>query len=188
MFRHVPFLLLLLAWAGPGHAGTQTMNKQLLSPAAAQTGEEIEYQLSVACSGLTGDCGALTIEDTLPVEVDYLTCQAPVGLTCNYNAGSHRVTVTKALIEGGDSFLITLRTRIRYDVAAGAVINNTAESTITVPNGSVSSDSPPVTILAGNRQWEVRKQRIDPAPPCCRQWTPRSVTGFNSAPSPVSAT
>ena len=165
MFCCLPLLLLLLGWVNQGQAGTQTMDKQLLSPAAAQTGEEIEYQLSVACSGLTGDCGALTIEDPLPAEVDYLTCQAPVGLTCNYNAGTHRVTVTKALFEGGDSFLITLRTRIRYNVAAGATINNTAESTITTPNGSVSSTAPSVTVQAGNRQWQVRKQRIDPAPP-----------------------
>ena len=90
MFCCLPLLLLLLGWVNQGQAGTQTMDKQLLSPAAAQTGEEIEYQLSVACSGLTGDCGALTIEDPLPAEVDYLTCQAPVGLTCNYNAGTHR--------------------------------------------------------------------------------------------------
>lgn len=153
--------------------GTQTFNKTLFStPTNRLPGDSVIYRFAVSCNSLTANCGNLSISDILPAQLEIVDCSGPSvtpAIIYSCPAGGGNVTITRASFNDGDSFLITLNTRVRLNAAPANNIINSASSTISAPsvaaNGTLPSSADPINVLAGTPNYEVRKQRIDPAPP-----------------------
>ncbi|MEM9530024.1 MAG: SdrD B-like domain-containing protein [Pseudomonadota bacterium] len=150
--------------------GQQTLSKNLLTTSTPLTGEAVEYRLDFSCSSLTSDCGALTITDAIDPALQVTTCQVPPGFTINSCPdGGNLVSISKdTTFQDGDTFTITINTRVSLSTPPGTIIDNTATTTITNgPGGDPDTEtdsSPPVTVLGGAPNYEVGKRRVDPVP------------------------
>ena len=162
----VPVWLALFLFASvPAWAQNQSLLKELnpATPTAFAPGATVVYRVTASCNNLTGGCGNLNISDTLPVQLEALSCNAPPSVSCTITGGGTGYSINKTPYNGGDTLAITLTTRVRLgeDPAAGVI--NTANATAgNVTNPMVSSSAPPISINAGTPNWQVRKQRIDP--------------------------
>lgn len=177
MYKKIPLMrlgacgagILLLSSQAAYASGTQTFSKELLSAATAKTGETVQYRFKLACSSLTSDCGNLTITDTLPAGLEAVSCIAPTGFTVtSCTPANPDINITKNdVFNGGDSFVITVNARVKFGVASGTVLANTATAVITDPdtpeNGTVSSTANSVTVGASAPNWGITKARISPA-------------------------
>lgn len=177
MYKKIPLMrlgacgagILLLSSQAAYASGTQTFSKELLSAATAKTGETVQYRFKLACSSLTSDCGNLTITDTLPAGLEAVSCVAPTGFTVtSCTPANPDINITKNdVFNGGDSFVITVNARVKFGVASGTVLANTATAVITDPdtpeNGTVSSTANSVTVGASAPNWGITKARISPA-------------------------
>jgi len=129
--------------------GTQTFTKELVGPASRNVGEVVTYELKPACNSLSGDCGTLSIVDTLPTGMVIDSCTVPTGFTINSCApGTSNIDITKdAVYDGGDSFSVLVRGLIELDADPAIDITNSATATITSPidpaNATVTADAPP---------------------------------------------
>ena len=160
----------LLLMAAPSYAtGTQTFTKELLTSTTAKPGETINYRFKSACSSLTGDCGSLTLQDTLPAGLEALSCTVPSGFTVvTCDASSSLIKITKdSVFNGADSFIAEISTRVKIGTVPGAVLANTATATITQPdvpgNGNVPSTAKTVTVGTTAPNWALKKARVSPA-------------------------
>jgi uncharacterized repeat protein (TIGR01451 family) len=147
--------------------GTQTFEKILLTPQLADVGDTVKYRFALACNSLTSDCGNLTITDTVPDELEVISCNVPSGFTVVTCSGQ-TINITKdTVFNGGDSFIIDIDTRIKLGTPAGASIINTGTSVISAPtdpaNGSLDSSADEVTVEAAGLRWTLKKDRISPA-------------------------
>ncbi|MEE9355481.1 MAG: SdrD B-like domain-containing protein [Methylococcaceae bacterium] len=163
----IGLVFLLLSSSASWAAGNQTLTKQLISSSTAKTGEIVEYRIGTACSTNTSNCGNLSISDNVPAEMEVVSCSTPPGFTVNSCTTGSPIQISKnAIFDGGDSFNITVKTRIKAGTPGGTIITNSAEAVITDPetpaNGNLVASAPPVTTSVGTPQWEVRKKRIDP--------------------------
>ncbi|MCB1588726.1 MAG: hypothetical protein KDI56_07470, partial [Xanthomonadales bacterium] len=162
----VPAWLALFLFASvPAWAQNQSLLTELnpATPTAFAPGATVVYRVTASCNNLTGGCGNLNISDTLPVQLEALSCNAPPSVSCTITGGGTGYSINKTPYNGGDTLAITLTTRVRLgeDPAAGVI--NTANATAgNVTNPMVSSSAPPISINAGTPNWQVRKQRIDP--------------------------
>lgn len=167
-------LVFLMVWGNAYAAGEQTLTKILLTSVVPSSGEAVNYRLTLACNSLTSDCGTLTVTDTLPLELEAVSCFAPAGFTVNTCAGSD-INITKdAVYNGGDSFNIDINTIVKIGTAAGAVIANTATAVISAPidpaNASLPSTAASATVAAPSMKWELRKARTSPATNLLPTW------------------
>ncbi|WML86427.1 hypothetical protein [Thiothrix subterranea] len=167
MYKKIPLMclgacgagILLLSSQAAYASGTQTFSKELLSATTAKTGETVQYRFKLACSSLTSDCGNLTITDTLPVELEAVSCVVPTGFTVTSCAPENPdITITKNdVFNGGDNFVITVNARVKFGVVSGTVLANTATAVITDPdtpeNGSFISTANTVTVGSASANW-----------------------------------
>lgn len=161
--------LLILCGASQALAqGTQTFSKSLLSSDTIERGEPVTYRFDFSCSSLTADCGDLSITDSLPAELEVLSCSAPAGFTVVTCSGN-TIEITKSPYLDGDGGSVTVNAVARVEAASGVPIVNTAVSIIsTGPDGNpdaINSDADPVTINPPVANYVVRKRRTNPAPP-----------------------
>ncbi len=169
MYRILLIGLLSLLNVGQALAqGTQTFTKSLLSPGSIERGEPVSYRFDFACSSLVADCGALNITDTLPAELEVLSCTAPSGFTV-VSCSGNTIQITRSPYLDGDGGSVTINAVARVEAAVGVPIINTGVSTITSgPGGNpdvISSDANPVIINPPVANYIVRKRRTNPAPP-----------------------
>ncbi len=161
-------------------AQTQVLQKQLGTgqPTTVNVGGQVIYVIRGSCNSLTGDCGTLTISDTLPPELEVVSCSAagsffsaPNGsLTCTAGAGTF--SAVRNVFADGASYTLTVTTRARLSLTASASnVVNTVNAGIlgqvcpaASPNCSVAS-APPININGPTPQYRTRKVRIDPAKP-----------------------
>jgi len=149
-------------------AGVQTLSKDLVGGSNRDVGDIVQYKLNLACNSNTGNCGSLTISDTLPSELELVSCATPSGFTDNCTAGASSFTITKdQVFDGGDSFQITVNTRIKLGTPGSTTITNTAESTIGDPqdqnNATIQSTSDPVTVNDPTHNYYLEKKRTSPS-------------------------
>ncbi|MEI2781438.1 MAG: SdrD B-like domain-containing protein [Candidatus Competibacter sp.] len=175
----LPFFLLFGLLLSPSFAfaeGTHSFVKVLdnANP-SVQPGETVIYRLSMSCNSLTGGCGQLTITDAIPPELEVISCNVPPGFTTNCPSVGPVASPPASLafsrdpFDGGDTFNITINTRVRPGQSAANGIANTSASVITDPApsspGTIVSSADPIIILPGAQNYVARKQRLDPSPP-----------------------
>lgn len=169
-------LTVLMSSSNAFAEGTQTFTKELQGSATRNVGDVVTYELKPACNSLTGDCGNLTITDTLPAGMVIDSCTVPTGFTINSCApGTSNIDITKDnAYDGGDSFVVLIRGLIELDADPAIDITNSATATITSPidpaNATVTADAPPIDVLPPSPQWSLEKVRTSPAPPLLPTW------------------
>ena len=105
-------------------------------PANADPGETIRYRLAVSNLG-PSDAAAVTVTDTLPAGVTFVSASGP-GWTCT-NAGDVSVTCTRGTLAGGaDAPLLNVRVSAPDH---GARLVNAATVTSSTPDPDPSNDS-----------------------------------------------
>ncbi len=169
MIRKILIACTLLLICGQALAqGTQTFTKTLLTPQNIQRGDPVNYRFDFSCSSLTADCGMLSITDTLPPDLELVTCPVALGFTIMC-AGNTVDIVKDTTFLDGDIFALSLNARARVEATQGVPIVNMATSTITLgPGGNpdMTTDSAdPVTVEDPNANYIVRKTRTSPADP-----------------------
>ncbi len=147
-------------------AGSITNIKSLVgNPATLGTNETVTYQIDLACSSNTDDCGETVVTDILPAEVEFVSLDAggAPGWTGTESGGT--VTFTKGPgvnFTDGESvqFFITVRVRPGSIEGIGPVSNT---ATTTSNNGtSDSSSTPVVTPIDNEPQWAPQKSQVSP--------------------------
>ena len=163
-------------------AGTQSLIKELISSPTADIGEEVEYRFSFQCSGLTSDCGELSITDSLPAGMTLVSCTgAPPIFTLDCPAGGTSLGITKGYsgdtngpYSDGNTAVLVLKARIGLDVVSGTELTNTALSTITNPdlpaNADITSTAGTVTVGNPTPNWSLEKSRTSPSPSLKPTW------------------
>ncbi len=170
-FRNIFTLFFFMSIISNAHAeGPHTSTKLLTGAANVFAGDFVEYQIQFACNSLTGDCGNLSITDNLPAELEIISCTAPVGFTVTCPVGGNNVTVIKdTVFDGGDTFQLSIRSRVRLGTPGGTMITNTATTTITDgPGGNPQTNTPsapPVTVQPGVADYIMHKTITDPPAP-----------------------
>lgn len=173
----VAFLTLI---AGNAWAQVQTLQKQLGTGQATTVaaGQQVVYVIRGSCNSLTADCGQLRIDDVLPPELEVVSCTNQGGffdtLTCT--AGTGAVTAIKNVFLDGQTYALTITTRVRLNqtLAANNIINIVRGGILgqtcppppaALPPNCAQAEAPPIDITAPAPNYRVRKQRIDPNKP-----------------------
>ncbi len=169
-YKYLLILILSVSISSAFASGPHTSVKNLLSNNMVFAGDFVEYQIQFACNSLTGDCGNLTITDNLPAELEIISCSPPLGFTTSCAAGGNNITVTKdTVFDGGDTFQLSIRSRVRLGTPGGTIITNTASTTVTGgPGGNPETNTPsapPVTVQPGVADYIMHKTLIDPPAP-----------------------
>jgi hypothetical protein len=150
-------------------SGTQTFLKELVGSNTRDLGEVITYELKSACNSLTGDCGSLTITDTLPVGMVIDSCVVPTGFTINQctSGGTNIEIVKNSVFNGGDSFILRIKALITLDADSTVDITNEATAVIGQPstgaNGTIVSSSATINVRDRVPNWSVFKKRTSPS-------------------------
>ena len=158
-------------------AGSITSLKTVVGDqATAGVGETITYQIDLACSSLTDNCGEAVFTDLLPPGLDLVGVDltgAPAWVTSDDGAG----LITVARDPGGDpifqdgesaQFFITVRVNGAADPDVDIV--NTANITSTGGTPDSPSEAPGIDVLPAAPKWETSKRQtappggVDPAP------------------------
>ena len=168
-------MLALLALVFTGWAFAQdpnvTLGKQLVTPAANATvppGTDVRYRITYACNGVSQpNCGSLTLNDTLPAELEIVSCDFPAFTVASCPVGGNVFNATRALVNSGVTGEGFINARVRPSAGpASNVINTVSGSFTNNPGGQplpVIASSPPINISAGaQRNYSLSKQRIDP--------------------------
>jgi hypothetical protein len=149
--------------------GTQTFSKELVGSSTRDLGEVLTYELKSACNSLTGDCGSLTITDTLPLGMVISSCLVPTGFTVNQcSAGSSDIEIVKDTnFEDGKTFILQIKALISLSADSTVDIRNEATSVIgsatTVTNETIISSSTTVDVKNRVPNWSVFKKRTSPS-------------------------
>ncbi len=158
-------VLLAAGASGNALAQTQSLTKILepATPTAFAPGATVVYRVTASCNNLVGGCGDLSITDVLPPQLEPRSCNSDAGVGCSFVGNTY--TITKSPYNGGDTIAVTLTTRVRLGEGPATNIVNTANATVTNPAvPDAGSSAPPISIVAGTPNWQVRKRRIDPNP------------------------
>ncbi|MEM7531643.1 MAG: SdrD B-like domain-containing protein [Chloroflexota bacterium] len=148
--------------------GVLTLNKEGVNiPNPIDVGTTVEFRITWSCSSLTADCGSVTISDTLPSTLEYLSHATPSGYTSDYNDTTNTITWHNDAFNDGDSAEALVTARVAYDAPADTPISNTATGSISDPAGGTDpiTLSTPVetTTQAPTNQWSVHKRIVLPA-------------------------
>ena len=158
-------LLSNMAWG----QGQQTFVKELIGDTSRDVGEVVTYHLKPACNSLTGDCGDLTIVDTLPNGMVIDSCVVPTGFTINscVTGGKDIEIVKDTVFDGGDAFIIEIKAVIELDTSPSVDIVNSSTATITDPedplNSDVTASAEVIDVNDKVPNWSVSKVRTSPS-------------------------
>lgn len=148
-----------------------TLGKQLVTPAANATvppGTDVRYRITYACNGVSQpNCGSLTLNDTLPAELEILSCDFPTFTIGSCPVGGNVFNATRALINSGVTGEGFINARVRPSAGPASNVINTVTATFTNnPGGQpqpVTTSSPPINISAASqRNYSISKVRVDP--------------------------
>ncbi|MCK7593436.1 GEVED domain-containing protein [Pseudomarimonas salicorniae] len=167
--------LLLLSLCATGLAQAQdpnvTLGKQLVSPAANATvppGSDVRYRITYACNGVSQpNCGSLTLNDSLPAELEIVSCDFPAFSTVSCPVGGNAFSATRNLINSGVTGEGFINARVRPSAPPTNGVINTVTATFTNNVGNqplpVTASSPPINIRAAAlRNYSISKVRVDP--------------------------
>lgn len=166
----VGVMIALMSLSGTMFAkGTQTFSKELIGGTTRNVGEVITYKLKPACNSLTGSCGKLSLSDHIPAGTEIESCAVPPGFTVNQCSGTD-IDITKDnKFDGGDTFEIMVKLRIKLDADPSTPITNTATSVITKPDnntaGTINSSADSVTVSPPSPHYTLKKHRTTPIGP-----------------------
>ncbi len=160
---------LALCAATVGAQGINTITKTVVGGANAKVGEEITYDIAVGCNSDPGDCGSLSIVDSIASQLELSSISA-AGFTCTgaCAAGqSGTITLAKPTFAGGDSLVVQIKLRVKPGTPPGTTIGNTAQTTISTPSpanmgATKTSANAPMTTGPNNPQWSTTKFKTDP--------------------------
>lgn len=164
------FIVLIPAWAQAQDPNI-TLGKQLVTPAANATvppGTDVRYRITYACNGVSQpNCGSLTLDDTLPPELEIVSCDFPAFTVSSCPVGGNVFNATRALVNSGVTGEGFINARVRPSAGPATNVINTVSGTFTNNPGfqtlPVIANSPPINISAGaQRNYSLSKQRIDP--------------------------
>jgi uncharacterized repeat protein (TIGR01451 family) len=96
----------------------------------AQPGDTVTYTLSVSNAG-PNDANSVTVSDTLPAQLTFVSCTAGAGGVCTFSGGT--VTVAYATLSNGASSTATINSTLNSGVTDELTVGN---------NASVSASSP----------------------------------------------
>lgn len=169
------FCIVLFAALVPTLAFAQdpnvTLGKQLVTPAANATvppGSDVRYRITYACNGVSQpNCGSLSLADTLPAELEIVSCDFPSFTVGSCPVGGNVFSASRALINSGVTGEGFINARVRPSAGPASNVTNTVTASFTNnPGGQplpVTAVSPPINISAGSqRNYSISKQRVDP--------------------------
>jgi uncharacterized repeat protein (TIGR01451 family) len=110
-----------------------------VDPQFALPGEQVTWTITVSNPGTTAT-GNILVTDSLPNEVEIVSVSASAG---NVIFTGQNVTFTQASLGAGQSTAITIRTRVRDNVAVGEIVN----TAILTVNGKQLSASATLRII-----------------------------------------
>ncbi|GIX34874.1 MAG: hypothetical protein KatS3mg126_0653 [Lysobacteraceae bacterium] len=150
-----------------------TLGKQLVTPAANATvppGTDLRYRITYACNGVSQpNCGSLTLNDTLPPELEIVSCDFPTFTVDSCPVGGNAFSATRTLINSGVTGEGFINARVRPSAGPTSNVINTVTATFTNNPGNqplpVVASSPPINISAASqRNYSIDKVRVDPIP------------------------
>ncbi len=162
-----------------------TLGKQLLEPAANATvppGSTVRYRLTYACNGVAQpSCGDVSITDTLPPQLEIVSCDFPLFGTLSCPVGGNTVTAQRANVSSGTAGEAFIVTRVRPGAGAATGVLNSASLVFSNnPGGQplpITAISAPINISAASqRNYSISKQRFDPIPALVISDQPTFVT------------
>ena len=112
-------------------------------------GTALSYTLAVHNAGSSDVAGAVTVADSLPAGLTYVSATG-TGWSCDYTAGTRLVSCTLAagLANGADASAITVATTVNSDVGAATISNTASVSSGTSdPVLANNSSTDPVDIV-----------------------------------------
>jgi uncharacterized repeat protein (TIGR01451 family) len=101
-----------------------------VSSSTAQPGDTLTYTIVVKNAGPQAASG-VTMSDTFPSSLSYLSCSATNGGTCSYTGTA--VNVTYSTLAVGESETITIMGTLSATAQDGLVVTNTANISATTP-------------------------------------------------------
>lgn len=111
------------------------------------TGSDVTYTITVSNGG-PDDAANVTVTDTIPAGMSFVSCSATNGGTCG-GAGSNR-TVTYASVAANTSETITITATVECSLANGTLLKNTATVTTSTTESDQDDNSAEVSITASN--------------------------------------
>jgi uncharacterized repeat protein (TIGR01451 family) len=117
------------AYEAPPPSADLSIIKSVLS-STAQPGDTVTYTLSVSNAG-PNDANSVTVSDTLPAQLTFVSCTAGAGGVCTFSGGT--VTVAYATLSNGASSTATINSTLNSGVTDELTVGN---------NASVSASSP----------------------------------------------
>jgi len=110
------------------------------SPDPVIAGNNLTYTVTAGNAG-TADASMAVVNDTLPSQTRFVSCQSTLSGVCG-GTGNNR-TVTYTTIKVGDSPVTTLVTRVCPETACNATLSNTAVISSDTPDGNLSNNTSP---------------------------------------------
>jgi uncharacterized repeat protein (TIGR01451 family) len=117
-----------------------------VSPRTAQPGDTITYTLSVNSTG-PNTANGVTVSDTLPSQLTFVSCSADGGGVCMYSSGT--VTVSYTSLAANAFSTVTIATKLNSGVQDGLNVGNSASvsaSDPTDPNTNNNSSTAYFTV------------------------------------------
>jgi uncharacterized repeat protein (TIGR01451 family) len=122
-----------------------SVSKSVLS-ATASPGSKVVYLLA-AKNNSGKAAGPVTISDTLPAELTFVSCDSPHGV-CGGTGNSRSVTFSSLDVGAKEGAVIVVT--VNQSVAGGAVVNNTATVSSATADPNASNNSASVSFTAGS--------------------------------------
>jgi len=117
-----------------------------VSSSTAQPGYTLNYTLTVSNAG-PNDANSVTVTDTLPTQLTFVSCSADAGGVCTFSGGT--VTVSYGSLARSASSTITISSTVNSGVTDGLSVGNSASvsaSSPTDPNTSNNSSTASFTV------------------------------------------